>query len=237
MVSTIFFFRKQLCILNKMKVCLNGRFNLYNRLWVSCCKTAWYVHVCLSFLFSFLDCACPWLTLRPGVISFLMKFFPLSKNMTDNENILDVKRSFIISQFSYELIHKREVWVEAEIGSITHHRASSGCCTDRAILTLCINVKPLQDLQLYIWKLIHVSELQRRLLTKKQWVSLSATPLPTASKVAISGMKTPYPIPPRRLPEIASTGNRSKGNGSSIAARIFKTSPIRSALKSHKNFL
>jgi len=57
------------------------------------------------------------------------------------------------------------------------------------------------------------------------------TPSPTASKVAIRGTKTPYPIPPRRLPIMASTGKRSSGNGNRIPIRIFNSSPILSVLQ------
>lgn len=67
--------------------------------------------------------------------------------------------------------------------------------------------------------------------TVKQWVSLSVTPSPTASKVAMRGTKTPYPVPPRRLPMLASTGKRSSGNGSSSPVRIFNCSPILSVLQ------
>lgn len=41
------------------------------------------------------------------------------------QNILDVKRGFIVPHFLNKIIHEREVGMEAEIGDITDNRAGS----------------------------------------------------------------------------------------------------------------
>jgi hypothetical protein len=65
----------------------------------------------------------------------------------------------------------------------------------------------------------------RERLTAKQWYNLSLTFSPTASKVARRGAKNPYPMPPKRLPPIPMTGQRTKGTGNSKSTAIFRTKP------------
>jgi hypothetical protein len=54
---------------------------------------------------------------------------------------------------------------------------------------------------------------------------LSLTFSPTPSKVARRGAKKPYPIPPKKLPTIPTTGQSNKGTGNIISTTTFKTSP------------
>lgn len=140
--------------------------------------------------------------------------------------ILDVERGFfIVPHFVNKIIHEREVRVEAEIGDITDNRASSSHRAYGSILQLDFFINQYNCcMAIAKWK-------PDPYYTVKQWVSLSVTPSPTASKVAMRGTQTPYPVPPRRLPMLASTGKRSSGNGSSSPVRIFNCSPILSVLQ------
>lgn len=49
----------------------------------------------------------------------------LGEGIMEVQNILDVKRGFIVPHFLNKIIHEREVGMEAEIGDITDNRAGS----------------------------------------------------------------------------------------------------------------
>lgn len=62
-------------------------------------------------------------------------------------------------------------------------------------------------------------------LTAKQWQHLSAAFCPTASKVVTRGAQNPYPIPPKRLPTTATTGQRTTGTTNDTKTTILRTRP------------
>lgn len=76
-----------------------------------------------------------------------------------------------------------------------------------------------------------LSRRQKEKLTRKQWYNLSVTFSPTASKVARRGTKNPYPTPPKRLPTMPKTGQRTRGTGNETSTTAFRTGPSFLVLK------
>lgn len=89
---------------------------------------------------------------------------------------------------------------------------------------------------LYIWRTCRLVDKidHEKKITTKQWINSLVFPSPTASKVANTGAKKPYPAPPTILPIMPTRGHRTKRTDMTTQVTSFRIGPSCLVLPSTK---
>ena len=133
-----------------------------------------------------------------------------------------------------KIIHKREIWMKSHIFQVPDHNNTSFDSIPCPILQNWNNI--ISRREVYWTEITQTCKPtgtnKNIYCTQKQWKNIFVFPSPTASNVAITGARKPYPTPANILLNMPTGGHKTRIKDIPIQRTIFRIGPSRLALPS-----